>query len=158
MARRALLLIDGLDEGGKERERITEHITQVLAPQGHVMLVTSRPAGINEAVFKGFARLDLKPLSDAQQQLVVVQRLGHDHAAELIPYLLKMVPTDPASKQRITANPLMLSMIISISELRRGVGMPNSVVSGSSNEDDDVSWMQFRGRYFPKRLLVALLV
>jgi hypothetical protein len=46
MARRALILLDGIDEGGKKREAIERHVTQVLAPQGHVMLVTSRPNGM----------------------------------------------------------------------------------------------------------------
>ena len=33
LARRALLLIDGLDEGGKVRNEIERHVTEVLAPQ-----------------------------------------------------------------------------------------------------------------------------
>jgi hypothetical protein len=45
LARRALLLIDGLDEGGTARAAIERHIVDVLAPQGHTMVVTSRPAG-----------------------------------------------------------------------------------------------------------------
>jgi hypothetical protein len=43
-ARRTLILLDGLDEGGRAREEIQRHVAEVLAPQGHVMLVTSRPA------------------------------------------------------------------------------------------------------------------
>jgi hypothetical protein len=46
LARRTLLLLDGLDEGGQVRAQIEKHVTEVLAPQGFVMLVTSRP-GIN---------------------------------------------------------------------------------------------------------------
>ena len=38
MARRALLLIDGLDEGGTNRAEIERHVVQVLAAQGHVMM------------------------------------------------------------------------------------------------------------------------
>ena len=45
MARRALLLLDGIDEGGIARQRIEEHVTEVLQPQGHVMFCTSRPSG-----------------------------------------------------------------------------------------------------------------
>ena len=33
MARRALLLIDGLDEGGRKRAEIERHVAEVLAPQ-----------------------------------------------------------------------------------------------------------------------------
>tara|TARA_B110000046_G_scaffold168541_1_gene186997 strand:- start:59 stop:802 length:744 start_codon:yes stop_codon:yes gene_type:complete len=52
MARRVLLLLDGIDEGGKARDRIETHIREVLAPQGFVMLVTSRPNGISKELFE----------------------------------------------------------------------------------------------------------
>ena len=55
--RRALLLLDGLDEGGRLRDEIERHVTEVLAPQGLIMLITSRPNGITEQRFKGFAKL-----------------------------------------------------------------------------------------------------
>ena len=45
MARRALILIDGLDEAGQFRPQLEKHMAEVLAPQGHVLLATSRPAG-----------------------------------------------------------------------------------------------------------------
>ena len=51
MSRRVLILLDGLDEGGKKRDELEEHITEKLLPQGHVMVCTSRPAGIDEARF-----------------------------------------------------------------------------------------------------------
>ena len=38
MARRGLLLLDGLDEGGTLREQVERHVQQVLAPQGHVVV------------------------------------------------------------------------------------------------------------------------
>jgi hypothetical protein len=38
MARRGLLLLDGLDEGGVLREQVERHVKQVLAPQGHVVV------------------------------------------------------------------------------------------------------------------------
>ena len=38
MARRALLLLDGLDEAGAKRVEIERHVVDVLAPQGHVLL------------------------------------------------------------------------------------------------------------------------
>ena len=45
MARRALILVDGLDEAGTVRDQIETHVAEVLTPQGHVLLATSRPAG-----------------------------------------------------------------------------------------------------------------
>ena len=127
MARRALLLLDGLDEGGAMRSEIERHVTEVLAPQGHVMLVTSRPAGVDNQRFKDFHRLSLSPLTEAQQQQAVVQRLGKEEANRLLPYLEGTVPLDEQTHRRITANPLMLSMVISIFQIRRGLGMPRTI-------------------------------
>ena len=42
MARRVLLILDGMDEGGKATAAIEKHVSEVLAPQGFVLLVTSR--------------------------------------------------------------------------------------------------------------------
>ena len=43
------------------------HAKQVLAPQGHVLLVASRPTGIHEARFRAFRRAELSLLTVAQQ-------------------------------------------------------------------------------------------
>lgn len=52
MTRRVLLLLDGLDEGGRARDEIEAHVTNVLAPQGFVMLLTSRPKStVSRAAF-----------------------------------------------------------------------------------------------------------
>ena len=65
--RRALILLDGIDEGGKRRAEIERHIVDVLAPQGHVMLVTSRPNGLRAELFEEhFVHVRLEPLSDEQ--------------------------------------------------------------------------------------------
>ena len=45
MCRRALIILDGIDEGGAHKQDIERHIQEVLQPQGHVMIVTSRPEG-----------------------------------------------------------------------------------------------------------------
>ena len=126
-SRRALLLLDGLDEGGKKREQIERHVTEVLAPQGHVLLATSRPDGIDDERYAGFRRLELKPLSVDQQRQALEQRLGAERASSLLPYLERM-PVDERTQERITANPLMLSMVASIFELRSGLAMPETVV------------------------------
>ena len=131
MARRALLLLDGLDEGGRAREQIERHVTEVLAVQGHVMLITSRPNGVNEALFTmpGFHTLQLRPLTDAQQAAVVDRRLasnakgedddGGQTAALLMDYIRTKVPRDAETGDRVTGNPLMLSMVMSIFESQK---------------------------------------
>ena len=122
MARRALLLLDGLDEAGAKRADIELHVVEVLAPQGHVLLCTSRPAGVDEARFAAFRRLELAPLSDAQQERALEQRLGAERAAALLPYVRDTVPRDDKGL-KVTSNPLMLSMVASVYELRQGIGM-----------------------------------
>jgi hypothetical protein len=129
MGRHALILLDGLDEGGTLREQIEKHVAEVLAPQGHVMLVTSRPTGIDESRFGRFYRLSLSPLTAPQQEQAVTQRLGATRAVDLLPYLREKVPYDEAGL-RVTSNPLMLSMVVSIFELRQGLvdsSMPSTV-------------------------------
>ena len=132
MARRALVLLDGIDEGGKARDAIERHVTEVLAPQGHVMLVTSRPAGLKEDQFgQHFVRVQLEPLTEEQQKEVVVKRLGEGKHSDLLDYLRnpERVPIDNETKQRVTGNPLMLSMVISIFQSKKGTesAMPATI-------------------------------
>ena len=118
-ARRTLLLLDGLDEGGQVRAQIEKHVTEVLAPQGHVMLVTSRPAGVSEDLFsRHFHRIVLKPLSEDQQREVIQQRIDPEHVDDLMLYVDERVPRDTETGIRVTGNPLMLSMVVSIYETR----------------------------------------
>ena len=129
--RRVLLLLDGLDEAGVLRGRIEKHVAEVLAPKGFVVLCTSRPAGLDEACFAGFHRLTLAPLSDAQQEAFLATRLGDARASALKSYLRDKVPLDAAgeagTKRRVTANPLMLSMVCSIAQLRVGIESMSTV-------------------------------
>ena len=123
MARRALVLLDGIDEGDKARDAIERHVTEVLAPQGHVMLVTSHPAGLLEERFNHhFEHVQLEPLSEAQQEEVIAKRLGKGEHSELLEYLRdpKRVPLDNATQQRVTGNLVMLSMVISIFRSKQG--------------------------------------
>ena len=119
-ARRCLLLIDGIDEGGHKKLEIETHLTKVLAPQGHLMLVTSRPAGLTESLYGDFEQLKLLPLTFEQQKEVVEMRLKtQDLTAEvpkLLDYINDYVPRDTVTGERITGNPLMLSMVVSIYE------------------------------------------
>ena len=62
-----------------------------------------------------------------QQRQALEQRLGAERASSLLPYLERM-PVDERTQERITANPLMLSMVASIFELRSGLAMPETVV------------------------------
>ena len=71
MARRALIILDGIDEGGKTKAEIEQHIVSVLRPQGHPLVVTSRPSGLTRQLYEGsFFTLELRPLGEEQQQAV----------------------------------------------------------------------------------------
>lgn len=129
MARHALLLLDGIDEGGRKRSDLERHITETLANQGHCMLVTSRPAGLNDAIFGNWSRVQLRPLDSRQQTLVIRRRLGAQHSDRLIAYLKESVPHDTVTGDLITANPLMLSMLVSICKNRIAEGGGDGAVS-----------------------------
>ena len=102
-ARRALLLLDGLDEGGAKRDEIEAHVAEVLAPQGHVLLCASRPAGLDVGGrFGAFRHLSLAPLSDAQQAAALAQRLDAKRAEALAPYLRDTVPTDTETGRKVS--------------------------------------------------------
>ena len=127
MARRAILLIDGLDEGGSSYEEIRRHVVEVLAPQGHVVVATSRPGSIRADQFGGFHMLSLSCLSDEQQRQTLTQRLGSEEFADsLLEYVTEYMPVDSDSGGRISANPLMLSLFASVYELRQGIAMPTT--------------------------------
>ena len=106
-ARRALLLLDGIDEGGRKRAAIERHITEVLAPQGHSLLVTSRPAGLERMRYEAhFLVLELQPLDEVQQRAVVVHRVGATQGDALWHDLESTVPVDEDG-MRVTSNPLV---------------------------------------------------
>ena len=93
------------------------------------MLLTSRPAGAREELFaKDFFHMRLAPLNDAQQQSVMEQRVGSGPAFEALPrYLSERVPIDSETGERVTGNPLLLSVVISIWEdLQRPGGAPSN--------------------------------
>ena len=126
MARRAMVLLDGLCEAGAGREKIERHIAEVLAPQGHIILVSLRPASISDAL-ASFPRLQLLPLTEGQQRELVAQRIGREHANELMPHVHAILPRSAETGQCVSSNPLMLSIVVSIFELRGGVNMPKTI-------------------------------
>ena len=130
MARRALILLDGLDEGGVTRTKILTHVKTVLAQQGHVMVVTSRPAAVMEHM-DGFHDLELSPLDERQQKQAVKQRLQKEKESDiecLLQYIKDKFPCD-AEGIRMTSNPLMLSMLISVFKTHVGIEMPQTMAS-----------------------------
>ena len=65
--------------------------------------------------------------SAAREEQALTQRVGADRAAVLLPYVHERVPRDETGAL-VTANPLMLSIVASVFELRQGIDMPRTVV------------------------------
>ena len=137
MSRRALVLIDGIDECGVVRERIVRHITEILAPQGHMVVITSRPTREPIKAFgEFFHHLELQPLSDEQQHELIASRMNKTETIKLNNWIRNKMPLEPTQgdqdvKRRLTASPLMLEFLISLHDHRHLVGstqMPLTVV------------------------------
>ena len=93
LARRALLLIDGLDEGGAVvGDRIRRHVAEVLAQQGHLMVVTAR-SGATAAVLATFQHVVLRPCTEAlQMEMMVRGGLAEEHSLSLLTAFRSMWP------------------------------------------------------------------
>ena len=119
MARRALLLLDGMDEGGRGKAQIERHVKEVLLPQGHAILLTSRPDSVVPEVYSGCQRLCLCPLTEAQQRKVIHTRLRglHLDPDALAEYVQRLPPG--VDGVHVAGNPLILAMLISIYEARQ---------------------------------------
>eukprot|EP00966_Prymnesium_polylepis_P009559 220508-Prymnesium_polylepis.1 len=67
--RALVVVLDGIDEAAGRRETISSFVRDALVPAGLRVVCTSRPEGVEVDDFKSrFVILDLKPLSEAQQQ------------------------------------------------------------------------------------------
>ena len=61
----------------QRRDAVTQLVTDVLAPSGQRLLVTSRPEGARlEDFLPRFVVLDLAPLSPSQQRAAIAMQLG----------------------------------------------------------------------------------
>ena len=121
-SRRALLLLDGLDEGGDAKERIEWFVTHFLVRQRLPLVVTSRP-GVAAEIERVTKHFHLDPLTSNQQKQIITSRLGPDAVQKLWPYVEKLARDEG---QTICGNPLMLSMVISIFQNGRGEEFPKT--------------------------------
>ena len=84
MARRVVLILDGIDEGGR---LVPNHIVNVLVSQGFPIIATSRPFGaLSEQLGNvGFQELRLMALSDSQQKDLIAKRVsGPERSEQLV--------------------------------------------------------------------------
>ena len=74
--RRLAICIDGLDEAGAYRDEITSLIIE-LQQEGHTLVVTSRPGGVDAVLLKPpFVLVELLPLASEQQAELVQAQLA----------------------------------------------------------------------------------
>ena len=134
MARRALLLIDGVDEGGRETSQLCKHVVEVLQAQGHSVVVTSRP---NSTPWPSFKRLQLLPLPVALQREVMLSRL-HDETAfnELQKYQAELLPDGDEEQSGLVSSPLLFSMLVSLFEDRAARRQANSPLTLPKSASD----------------------
>jgi predicted NACHT family NTPase len=107
--RRAVFLIDGIDESGSTREAVQDFVTVELLERGHRTIITSRHSGFSSDAFKQCQLVELLPLSVEQQSQMVRSRVHDDKQAE---QLVQELGSD--TFEEIASNPLMLTMMISI--------------------------------------------
>ncbi|GHK04466.1 ATP-binding protein [Streptomyces sp. Y2F8-2] len=130
-ARRALLLVDGVDEiPERERERTRRWLRELLdVYPGNQWLVTSRPSAVREdwLAADGFTELSLAPMGRDDVAAFVrrwhtAARVGAPDTDRLDDYehsLLDAVRTKP-DLGRLATNPLMCGLICALHRDRRG--------------------------------------
>jgi hypothetical protein len=109
LQRRAVFLIDGIDEGGSKLKQIQDFVTTELLEPGYNTIITSRHSGFSRKAFGQCQLLELMPLTSLQQQEMVRMRVPQDANAERL-----VCELNNAAFKEIASNPLMLTMMISV--------------------------------------------
>jgi hypothetical protein len=107
--RRAVFLVDGIDESGTRRNEVQAAVDEELLAPGHNTIITSRHGGFSSAAFRHCRLLELLPLVPSQQsEMVHLRVLNVVKAEQLVGELKKK------AFREIASNPLMLTMLISL--------------------------------------------
>ncbi|GMH98240.1 hypothetical protein TrVE_jg14275 [Triparma verrucosa] len=125
-----LFIFDGIDEAGPLREYVEGYINDKLKNRNQMVIVTSKqpPLPSNLTLYRWLGTV---PLSPAQQLEYAKRKLDHDelgNSRENVFQTAASVLLDP-NFSRLSANPLMLSMIVSLMS-----GTNNSHVSAQSQD------------------------
>jgi tetratricopeptide (TPR) repeat protein len=109
LQRRAVFLVDGIDESGTRRNEVQAAVDEELLTSGHNTIITSRHGGFSSAAFQQCRLLELLPLAPSQQsEMVHLRVLDVAKAERLVSEL------ETKAFQEIASNPLMLTMLISL--------------------------------------------
>ncbi|KAK3250001.1 hypothetical protein CYMTET_40594 [Cymbomonas tetramitiformis] len=121
--RRALILVDGMDEAGERMPILAHYLVSQLAKEGHRLVITSRPGGVSQqqVLLLGDTFLQLQPLSIKQQKEMVQCRIrrkrkkcGDDFDTVEDTSRFHNFWDALLEHRDISSNPLMLSMLISV--------------------------------------------
>lgn len=82
--------IDGVDEAAALKSRIEDLVVDKLAPFGVRTIVSSRPEGVRLERYKSWVVMDLKPLSDAQQQVAIAGQIKNSNLYTSLSALSKL--------------------------------------------------------------------
>lgn len=93
---------------------VERHIAEVLVPQGHLLVVTSRPEGLSRTIVGAASWLSLCPLDEAQQRQLIEMRVAERARVEqLLVFARTRLLPDTQTGESVLASPLMLSMVVS---------------------------------------------
>eukprot|EP00935_MAST-01C_sp_MAST-1C-sp1_P001879 g1879.t1 len=109
LMRRAVFLVDGIDESGMHQKDVQDFITIELLEPGHKTVITSRHSGFSSDAFKQCRLVELLPLSTEQQTQMVHTRVLDDRKATRL-----VMELGTTAFKDIASNPLMLTMMVSV--------------------------------------------
>ena len=88
-SRRVVIILDGLDEAASSRSKLEQYLLRSLVPAGFVIVVTSRPEGVDFGLYKSsFLRMELKELSTEQQRAIIEHQMDEGKNKEFFTSLL----------------------------------------------------------------------
>lgn len=132
--RRVLLLLDGLDEAGNQKQAIERWISQTLAKnEEQRLVVSSRHTCFDEDVFAAFKFVLIMPLSQRMQIEVVKRRLGERREGPAVVAYVQRLLHERHEYAEMAQNALMLSLLISVLSQQ----FSNRRSSGIAAKEDD---------------------
>ena len=131
-SRRVVIILDGMDEAASSRKKLEHYLHQILVPDGFSIVVTSRPEGVDFALYQfSFLRMELKELSSEQQRAIIEHQMKTGNNKKFFNNLLRFLEARTQLNNIYKEHCKNPSSIESISELDTTVS-----VDGKEHLDD----------------------